>query len=174
MEEKPHQSQAFEVYYDMGKNRSLTRLADKLDYSVQSVLNWSKEFRWQDRIAERDKQNLAIMRRQRLDESEKMRTVYQQAIRQVLAEQFLKPLKSGELDLKVDSLSDVRRMMEMDINLERIDRDEEKYNAVKSELDDDDIKVIEMINADGNAWQSLTDRLLSQQKNEIDNGDDNG
>ena len=70
MEEKPHQSQAFEIYYDMGKNRSLTRLADKLDYSPQTVAKWSREFNWQNRIAERDKQNLALMRRQRLEESE--------------------------------------------------------------------------------------------------------
>lgn len=167
MEEKPHQSQAFEIYYDMGKNRSLTKLADKLDYSPQTVAKWSHEFNWQNRIAERDKQNLALMRRQRLEESEKMRTIYQQSIRKVLTEQFLKPLQSGKLKMDLNDYGDVRRMIELDMSLEKIDRDTEKFNSGESQLTDEDIKVIEMINADGDVWTALTDRLVEEQNKEL-------
>lgn len=167
MEEKPHQSQAFEIYYDMGKNRSLTKLADKLDYSPQTVAKWSHEFNWQNRIAERDKQNLALMRRQRLEESEKMRTIYQQSIRKVLTEQFLKPLQSGKLKMDLNDYGDVRRMIELDMSLEKIDRDTEKFTNSESQLTDEDIKVIEMINADGDVWTALTDRLVEEQNKEL-------
>lgn len=167
MEEKPYQSQAFEIYYDMGKNRSLTRLADTLDYSPQTVAKWSKEFNWQNRIVERDKQNLALMRRQRLEESEKMRTIYQQSIRKVLTDQFLKPLQNGKLKMNLNDYGDVRRMIELDMALENIDKNDERYSNDKTELSEEDIKVIEMINADGDVWTALTDRLVEEQNKQL-------
>lgn len=172
MEEKPHQSQAFEIYYDMGKNRSLTRLADTLDYSPQTVAKWSQEFNWQNRIAERDKQNLALMRRQRLEESEKMRTLYQQAIRKVLSDQFLKPLQSGTLRMDLHDFNDVRSMMQLDMTLENVDRNDERYDDKTKELTEEEAKVIEMINADGDVWSALTEKLVEQQNKEL--GEKNG
>lgn len=166
--EKPHQSQAFEIYYDMGKKRTLARLADIIDYSPQTVAQWSREFDWQNRIAERDKQNLSIMRRQRLEESERMRTIYQQAIRKVLTDKFLKPLQNGELKMDLNNYGDVRRMIELDIALENIDKNDERYNSTKTELSEEDIKVIEMINADGDVWAALTDRLVEEQNKEFE------
>ena len=172
MEEKPHQSQAFEIYYDMGKNRSLTRLADTLDYSPQTVAKWSHEFNWQNRIAERDRQNLALMRRQRLEESEKMRTVYQQAIRKVLSDQFLKPLQEGRLKMDLRDLADVRNMMQLDMTLENVDRNDERYENSEKELSEEEAKVIQMINADGDVWSALTEKLMEQQNKEL--GDKDG
>lgn len=167
MEEKPHQSQAFEIYYDMGKNRSLTRLADTLDYSPQTVAKWSHEFNWQNRIVERDRQNLALMRRQRLEESEKMRTVYQQAIRKVLSDQFLKPLQEGRLRMDLRDLADVRNMMQLDMTLENVDRNDERYENSEKELSEEEAKVIQMINADGDVWSALTEKLMEQQNKEM-------
>ena len=167
MEEKPHQSQAFEIYSDMGKNRSLTRLADTLDYSPQTVAKWSHEFNWQNRIAERDRQNLALMRRQRLEESEKMRTVYQQAIRKVLSDQFLKPLQEGRLRMDLRDLADVSNMMQLDMTLENVDRNDERYENSEKELSEEEAKVIQMINADGDVWSALTEKLIEQQNKEM-------
>lgn len=172
MEEKPHHSQAFEVYYDMGKSRSLARLADTLDYSPQTVAKWSHEFNWQNRIAERDRQNLALMRRQRLEESEKMRTVYQQAIRKVLSDQFLKPLQEGRLKMDLHDFSDVRSMMKLDMTLEDIDKNDARYDDKTKELTEEEVKVIEMINADGDVWSALTEKLVEQQNKEL--GDKDG
>lgn len=172
MEEKPHHSQAFEVYYDMGKNRSLARLADTLDYSPQTVAKWSHEFNWQNRIAERDRQNLALMRRQRLEESEKMRTIYQQAIRKVLSDQFLKPLQEDRLKMDLHDFSDVRSMMKLDMTLEDIDKNDARYDDKTKELTEEEVKVIEMINADGDVWSALTEKLVEQQNKEL--GDKDG
>ena len=172
MEEKPHHSQAFEIYYDMGKSRSLARLADTLDYSPQTVAKWSHEFNWQNRIAERDRQNLALMRRQRLEESEKMRTVYQQAIRKVLSDQFLKPLQEGRLKMDLHDFSDVRSMMKLDMTLEDIDKNDARYDDKTKELTEEEVKVIEMINADGDVWSALTEKLVEQQNKEL--GDKDG
>lgn len=172
MEEKPHHSQAFEVYYDMGKNRSLARLADTLDYSPQTVAKWSHEFNWQNRIVERDRQNLALMRRQRLEESEKMRTIYQQAIRKVLSDQFLKPLQEGRLKMDLHDFGDVRSMMKLDMTLEDIDKNDARYDDKTKELTEEEVKVIEMINADGDVWSALTEKLVEQQNKEL--GDKDG
>jgi transposase len=52
--EREHQSRAFEVYYELGPKRSHKAVAEQLGVSVASVKNWSRSFRWRERIAERD------------------------------------------------------------------------------------------------------------------------
>lgn len=156
----------------MGKDRSLTLLSEELDYAVGTLGNWSRKFNWQQRIAERDKQNLAIMRRQRLEESEKMRTIYQQAIRKVLHDQFLEPLQEGRLDMNLNNLKDVENLIKLDMTLEDVDRNDERYNDAAKELTNEEAKVIEMINADGDVWSALTEKLVEQQKKEF--GEKNG
>lgn len=167
MDEKPYQSQAFEIYYNLGKDRTLAQVAEQLDYAVGTLSVWSRKFNWQQRIAERDKQDLAIMRRQRLEESEKMRTIYQQAIRKVLNDQFLEPLQEGRLDMNVNGLKDVENLIKLDMTLENVDRNDERYNDTAKELTAEEARVIEMINADGDVWSALTEKLVEQQKKEF-------
>jgi transposase len=54
--EQEHHSQAFEAYHQLGPKRSHKAVAEQLGVSVASVKNWSRSFRWQERIAERDAQ----------------------------------------------------------------------------------------------------------------------
>lgn len=41
---------AFKVYLDMGSDRSLSKLADRLNKSVQLLAGWSSKHSWQDRV----------------------------------------------------------------------------------------------------------------------------
>ena len=54
--EKEHNTQAFEAYYALGPKRSHSAVAKKLGVSVSTIKNWSRSFRWRERIAERDTQ----------------------------------------------------------------------------------------------------------------------
>jgi hypothetical protein len=49
-----HQS-AFELYYAMGADRSLSAVAHQLGASVQALQGWSAAFGWQRRVAERER-----------------------------------------------------------------------------------------------------------------------
>ena len=52
--EKEHHVQAFEVYHSLGPGRSHQAVAKQFGVSVGSVKNWSRSFRWQERIAQRE------------------------------------------------------------------------------------------------------------------------
>ncbi len=54
--EQEHHEQAFEAYYALGLRRSHHAVADSLGVSIGSVKNWSRSFRWRERIAERESQ----------------------------------------------------------------------------------------------------------------------
>lgn len=53
MEEKPHQREAFEVYYRLGPQRSYNRMAKETGYSRGSIQNWARAFNWKERLEER-------------------------------------------------------------------------------------------------------------------------
>ena len=101
-----------------------------------------------------------------------MRTIYQQAIRKVLTDQFLKPLQSGKLKMDLHDFGDVRNMMQLDMTLENIDKNDARYDDKSKELTEEEVKVIEMINADGDVWSALTEKLVEQQNKEL--GDKDG
>lgn len=54
--EREHHEQAFEVYSQLGPKRSHKAVANELGVSLASVKNWSRSFRWRERIAERESQ----------------------------------------------------------------------------------------------------------------------
>jgi hypothetical protein len=54
--ERELHAQAFEIYRQLGPKRSHKAVANQLGVSVASVKNWSRSFRWRERIAERDAQ----------------------------------------------------------------------------------------------------------------------
>lgn len=50
---------AFESYLSLGPARSISRLAEVSNYSRVTLLKWSKEFRWDQRVLSRDEKMLA-------------------------------------------------------------------------------------------------------------------
>ena len=57
MKEKQKHLEAFEYYYSLGDNRSLTAVAKKFKVSINSVVKWRKAFNWDLRVQQRDIEN---------------------------------------------------------------------------------------------------------------------
>jgi transposase len=52
--EMEHHKQAFELYYGSGLKRTYKAVAARFGVSVSTIKNWSRAFRWQERITERE------------------------------------------------------------------------------------------------------------------------
>lgn len=59
MRETAKHIQAFEKYYGMGNTRTLASLADHFGITERTAKQWSREFHWQDRIAQRDQGSIS-------------------------------------------------------------------------------------------------------------------
>ena len=53
---------AFELYYSQGFERSYDKVAKELRVTKKTIENWGKEFKWQERVAERDKSDAERLR----------------------------------------------------------------------------------------------------------------
>lgn len=70
--ETPQAAHAFEEYYALGAERSLKSLAGKSGVNIRLLERWSSAHKWQDRVIERDRQEMLKKRRKREAEQEKM------------------------------------------------------------------------------------------------------
>ena len=52
--EKESHKRAFEFYYSLGLKRTYKAVAAEFGVSVSTIKNWSRWFRWQDRLSERE------------------------------------------------------------------------------------------------------------------------
>lgn len=53
--EKGKHGVAFEIYYALGADRNFSEVARRVNVSIQSVSSWSQAFKWQERLAQREK-----------------------------------------------------------------------------------------------------------------------
>ena len=54
MQENLETIKAFDVYYAMGKERTLKKTAESTGWGFSTIEKWSADFRWQDKIIQRD------------------------------------------------------------------------------------------------------------------------
>lgn len=52
--ETPEQLQAFQIYYNMGPDRSYRKLGEKVGKHYNTIMKWAKKFKWKQRIDEID------------------------------------------------------------------------------------------------------------------------
>ncbi len=52
--ETERQKQAFEYYYALGSKRKYRLVADEFNVSPSTIKNWSRDFKWRQRLEERD------------------------------------------------------------------------------------------------------------------------
>ena len=52
--ENAEQRMAFELYHRMGGHRSLAKVSSETGKHLNTIKNWSAQFRWQERVEERD------------------------------------------------------------------------------------------------------------------------
>ena len=107
--EKEHNTQAFETYYALGPKRSHSAVAKKLGVSVSTIKNWSRSFRWRERIAERDTQVAKKVASRTLN-TEVARTQRSLQIVQMSIVQLAKAVSQGKVKMTLADLDKLIRL----------------------------------------------------------------
>ncbi len=107
--EKEHNTQAFEAYYALGPKRSHSAVAKKLGVSVSTIKNWSRSFRWRERIAERDTQVAREVASRTLN-TEVARTQRSLQIVQMSIVQLAKAVSQGKIKMTLSDLDKLIRL----------------------------------------------------------------
>lgn len=93
MRETLRHKELFEIYYQMGKERSLVKLREKLQTDQSQTKNiptlerlkaWSKAFNWQDRVKERDQKIAKELEKKSIQDITKRKLKYQRQIAKML------------------------------------------------------------------------------------------
>lgn len=121
------QKEAFEYYYSLGDKRNCSRVADEFQVSERTVYNWSKWFKWQERLQERDIKNADKLAEQTDETILNAKSKYIALIQDTLQE-YRRALKSG--DIKFKSALDLERLAKLELSL----REEEKKDSRKFEV----------------------------------------
>jgi transposase len=53
---------AFECYYALGSRRSYRVVADEFQVSPSTIKNWSRDFKWRQRIEEREAERMRVVK----------------------------------------------------------------------------------------------------------------
>lgn len=111
--------EAFSTYRDMGTQRSLTKVAEKLGKSETLMARWSGNHDWVDRAAAWDAEQDRIVRQQQIEDIKKMRKQHADLAYSMLikAARALKRIPDDEI-----KASDISRFVETASKLERISR----------------------------------------------------
>lgn len=115
--------EAFSIYRDMGRERSLSKVAEKLQKSETLMGRWSREHGWVDRAAKWDDENDRIERE--IAQREQAKAIKEMRKRHAdLAQAML--IKSARALARIpdDEIKpgDVSRMVDIACKLERISR----------------------------------------------------
>lgn len=118
-EETAKPFEAFCVYRDMGPDRSLSKVAEKLQKSDTLMGRWSRAYDWVKRATAWDAEQDRIARQQQIQEIKKMRKRHAGIASAMLvkAATALQRLPEDEI-----SASDITRMVDVASKLERISR----------------------------------------------------
>lgn len=111
--------EAFSIYRDMGTQRSLSKVAEKLQKSETLMGRWSGNYNWVERAAAWDAEQDRIMREEQVNEIKKMRQRHADLAYSMIikAAKALKRIPDDEI-----KASDISRMVETASKLERISR----------------------------------------------------
>lgn len=110
--------EAFSRYRDMPQ-RSIRKVAQELSKSPALLFRWSREDKWQDRIAAWDAEQDRIARQAQIDEIKRMRKRHADLATAMLVKAAKALQRLPEDDIKA---GDVSRMVETAAKLERISR----------------------------------------------------
>lgn len=124
--ETPKQFEAFAVYRDMGEDRSLVKVADRLSKSAQLMSRWSVANRWVERCADWDREQDRLLRLEQIKDIKKMRKRHADtgtlmvAVAQKALQKMIDP-KTKELRDDITS-NEIARLVEVGSKLERLSR----------------------------------------------------
>lgn len=111
--------EAFSIYRDMGTQRSLSKVSEKLQKSETLIGRWSRQNDWVNRAAAWDAEQDRIVREEQLKDIKKMRKTHADLAVAMLVKsaQALKRIPPEEL-----KAGDISRMIEVGSKLERVSR----------------------------------------------------
>lgn len=107
------QKQAFELYYNMGQKRSLEAVANAVGRCSRTIGEWSRRFKWADRIVQREIEeaaNQGSMANAMID----AKAEYRKIIKALIAT-FIKDYKDGKIRIK--NIQDFERIVKLDLML---------------------------------------------------------
>ena len=107
------QKQAFDLYYSMGQKRSLEAVANTVGKSSRTIGEWSRRFKWADRIVQREIEE-AANQGSTANAVIDAKAEYRQIIRALVAT-FVKDYKSGKIRIK--NIQDFERIVKLDLML---------------------------------------------------------
>jgi hypothetical protein len=142
VKENKLQREAFEIYYQLGDERSLKKVAERVDRTERCVAGWSRQFHWVDKVSQREieekKQDSAI---NILAQTVDAKTKYRLMMNNLLA-RASKMIANGEL--KIRNVQDLERVVKLDLLLmgEATDRQESNNTA---ELSNADVKRLDEV-----------------------------
>lgn len=110
------QREAFEIYYQLGDQRSLRLVAEKIGRTERTVAGWSRSFSWVDRVSQREieenknnESNNTI-----LAQTVDIKTRYRIMINNLMA-QASRKIARGELAIR--NVQDYERIVKLDLLL---------------------------------------------------------
>ena len=108
MKETLKHTEAFELFYGMGSERSLQKLSSALHISRQALTNWSRQFNWQDRVQLRDANNAKRLEAKTdtkiVDDKAKMLSIVKYGLNV-----FSEKLKKGQIE--ITSIADLDKLV---------------------------------------------------------------
>lgn len=133
------QKQAFELYYSMGAKRSLEAVASACSKSTRTIGEWSRQFKWKDRIVQKEIEETAETGSP-ANAVIDAKVEYRQIIRALIAK-FVKDYKEGKIRIK--NIQDFERVVKLDLLLlgDPTDRIQQE-NKENVELSEEDRKAI--------------------------------
>ena len=136
--ETPKQFEAFVVYRDLGDERSLSKVAEKLNKSNTLIGRWSGLNNWVERVAAWDAEQDRILRAEQIKEIKRMRKrhadiAYAGLIKaaQALKEIPLVEIKASDISRLIDTCSKLERLSRGDTSEVIEERQGEAVNAVQ-------------------------------------------
>ena len=111
--------EAFAIYRDMGVERSLRKVAQRLNKSLTQIAEWSSNKNWVERVAAWDAEQDRIARQEQLKAIKAMRNRHAGMAKAMIVKAGRALQKIPEDELKA---SDISRMIEVAAKLERISR----------------------------------------------------
>jgi len=112
MRETLKHKEAFLSYYEMGSERSLAKVGQKLGVSTQSVEKWSKYFNWQKKIKLRDDEIAAFQNLAQINKLAARKVRYREIIGECV-NRFIIKLTNDEV--QANKITDFAQLIKMDL-----------------------------------------------------------
>ena len=150
-EEKPIHKKAFEIYYSLGEERSIRRVAGEMNKSPTTIHNWSKSFNWKERVEVRDATVSDVMEKKVVDTVVTLKADYHKIIKATIM-RAVEDIKNG--NLKIESIGDLQKMIDLDLTLMG-----EEDRRAKGMMDELNNAITTSMNIFGNMQYDGSDRM---------------